>query len=179
MPQTVLASLACLFILGGTFPVSPRRWGPLALVTLVLSAGALIYSSRISISTDDPYTLAVSRTSLALGFQWSCLLIGALFVLMSMQAQSESKTAGEFYGMLLLLLSGLMLVSAANDLVLMFLALELISVPTYVLLYLGGRDYANQEAATKYFLLSVLSAAVLLYGFALLYGLTGTRRFLY
>ena len=176
LPQTVLASLACLFILGGTFPVSARCWGPLALIALALSAGALDYTSRISISSDALYTLAVSRTSLAIGFQWSCLVIGALFVLMSMQAQSESKTAGEFYGMLLLLLSGLMLVSAANDLVLMFLALELISVPTYVLLYLGGRDYANQEAATKYFLLSVLSAALLLYGFALLYGLTGTTQ---
>ena len=176
LPQTVLASLACLFILGGTFPIPARRWGPLALVALALSAGALVYSSSVGISSDDPYTLAVSRTSLALGFQWSSLVIGALFVLMSMQAQSESKTAGEFYGMLLLVLSGMMLVSAANDLVLMFLALELISVPTYVLLYLGGRDYANQEAATKYFLLSVLSAAVLLYGFALLYGLTGTTQ---
>jgi NADH-quinone oxidoreductase subunit N len=176
LPQTVLAGLACLFILGGTFPVSARRWGPLALFALALSAGALTYSARIDISSDALHTLAVSRTSLAIGFQWSCLIIGALFVLMSIEAQSESKTAGEFYGMLLLLLSGLMLVSAANDLVLMFLALELISVPTYVLLYLGGRNYANQEAATKYFLLSVLSAALLLYGFALLYGLTGTTQ---
>ena len=174
LPQTVLASLACLFILGGTFPVSARRWGPLALVALALSAGALYYSCRLDIASDGLFTLAVSRTSLALGFQWSCLVLGALFVLMSMQAQSESKTAAEFYGLLLLVLSGMMLVSAANDLVLMFLALELISVPTYVLLYLGGRDYSNQEAATKYFLLSLLSAAVLLYGFALLYGLTGT-----
>jgi NADH-quinone oxidoreductase subunit N len=176
LPQTILASLACLFFLGGTFAVSPRRWGPLALVALALSAAALLYSSRLNISNDDRDVLAVSRTSLALGFQWSCLVIGALFVLMSIQAQSETKTAGEFYGLLLLVVSGMMLVSAASDLVLIFLALELISLPTYVLLYLGGRDYANQEAATKYFLLSVISAAVLLYGFALLYGLTGTTR---
>jgi len=174
LPQTILASLACLFILGGTFRVSARSWGPLALVALALSAGALVYTSRIDIASESPSTLAVSRTALSVGFQWSSLVIGALLVLMSMQAQSESKTAGEFYGMLLLVLAGLLLVSAANDLVLIFLALELISVPTYVLLYLGGRDYANQEAAAKYFMLSVLSAAVLLYGFALLYGLTGT-----
>jgi NADH-quinone oxidoreductase subunit N len=65
---------------------------------------------------------------------------------------------------------------AANDLILMFLALELISVPTYVLLYLGRKEYISQEAAMKYFLLSILSAAILLYGFAFLYGLTGTTR---
>ena len=70
----------------------------------------------------------------------------------------------------------LLLVSAADDLVLLFLALELISIPTYVLLYLGRHDYASQEAATKYFLLSVFSAAILLYGFAFLFGLTGTTR---
>ncbi len=176
LPQTVLASLACLFILGGTFPVAPRRWGPLALLTLVLAAAALAYSSRLDISVGDPSALAVSRSAVSLGFQWSCLVIAALFVLMSMQAQAESKTAGEFFGMLLLMFAGLLLVSAANDLVLMFLALELISVPTYVLLYLGRRDYSNQEAAIKYFMLSVLSAALLLYGFALLYGLTGTTQ---
>jgi NADH-quinone oxidoreductase subunit N len=93
-----------------------------------------------------------------------------------MQSQSGSSTAAEFYGMLLFILAGLMLVSAANDLVLLFVALELISIPTYVLLYLGRNDYASQEAATKYFLLSIFSAAILLYGFAFLYGLTGNTQ---
>ena len=56
----------------------------------------------------------------------------------------------------------------------LFLALELISIPTYVLLYLPARTRLNQEAAAKYFLLSVLSSAVLLFGFSYLYGLTGS-----
>jgi NADH-quinone oxidoreductase subunit N len=176
LPQTVIAALACLFVLGGTFSVPARRWGPLALVALALGACALRYSSGIEYASDALRTLAVSRTSLSIGFQWTSLAIGALLVLLSMPGQSESKTAAEFYGMLLLVLAGLMLVSAAGDLVLMFLALELISVPTYVLLYLGRNDYASQEAATKYFLLSVFSAAILLYGFAFLYGLTGTTQ---
>ncbi|MGE5195467.1 MAG: NADH-quinone oxidoreductase subunit N, partial [Deltaproteobacteria bacterium] len=176
LPQTILAGLACLFLLGGTFRVPARRWGPLALVALCLSAAALQYVSRLELSSAALQSLAVSRTSIAVGFQWASLVVGALFVLFSMQSQSESKTAAEFYGMLLLVHAGMMLVSAAADLVLMFVSLELISIPTYVLLYLGRKDYASQEAATKYFLLSVLSAAVLLYGFAFLYGLTGTTR---
>jgi NADH-quinone oxidoreductase subunit N len=179
LPQTVLAGLACLFFLGGTIRTSPRLWGPLALVALVLSAGALLYTAQVDFShvdQDKLRMLAISRTPLSLGFQWVSLVIGALFVLFSMQSQSESKTAAEFYGLLLFVLAGLMLVSAAADLVLLFLALELISVPTYVLLYLGRHDYASQEAATKYFLLSIFSAAVLLYGFAFLYGLAGTTR---
>lgn len=176
LPQTVIAGLACLFILGGTFSIPARRWGPLALLALVCGAFALHYSSGIELEAGALQALAVSQSSLSNAFQWASLAIGALLVLLSMQAQSESKTAAEFYGMLLLILAGLMLVSAAGDLVLMFLALELISVPTYVLLYLGRNDYASQEAATKYFLLSVFSAAVLLYGFAFLYGLTGTTQ---
>jgi NADH-quinone oxidoreductase subunit N len=176
LPQTILAGLACLFLVGGTIRSAPRVWGWLALVALALSAAALQYVTVADFSEADHFTLAVSRTPLSVGFQWVSLVIGALLVLLSMQSQSESKTAPEFYALLLFVLSGLMLVSAAVDLVLLFLALELISVPTYVLLYLGRHDYTSQEAAVKYFLLSVFSAAILLYGFAFLYGLTGTTR---
>ncbi len=58
---------------------------------------------------------------------------------------------------------------------LLFVGLELISIPTYVLLYLGRRDRASQEAATKYFFLSILSGPVL-YGFSFLYGATGSTQ---
>src|SRR5712692_5275484 len=62
----------------------------------------------------------------------------------------------------------------ANELVVLFLALELISIPTYVLLYLPRHDNPAQEAAMKYFLLSVFSSALVLLGFSYLYGLAGT-----
>jgi NADH-quinone oxidoreductase subunit N len=66
------------------------------------------------------------------------------------------------------------LTGAANELITLFLALEVISIPTYVLLYLPRYDNAAQEAAMKYFLLSIFSSALLLFGFSYLYGLTGT-----
>src|SRR5947199_341670 len=53
-------------------------------------------------------------------------------------------------------------------------ALEMISIPTYVLLYLPNRGNAGQEAAVKYFLLSILSSAVLLFGLSYLYGISGS-----
>ena len=56
---------------------------------------------------------------------------------------------------------------------LLFVGLELISIPTYVVLYLGRRDAFGQEATAKYFFLSILSSALLLYGFSFLYGLAG------
>ena len=66
------------------------------------------------------------------------------------------------------------LVGRANDLVTLYLALEMISVPTYVLLYLPAVSKSGLEASVKYFLLSLLSSAVLLFGFSYLYGVTGT-----
>src|SRR5262249_17518088 len=63
---------------------------------------------------------------------------------------------------------------AANDLIVLFLALEMVSIPTYVLLYLPRHDQASQEAAFKYFLLSVFSSGLTLFGFSYLYGLVGS-----
>jgi NADH-quinone oxidoreductase subunit N len=87
---------------------------------------------------------------------------------------TPSGATAEYVGSLLLTLAGLMLVAGAGDLVLLFVGLELISIPTYVLLYLGRHDAARQEAAAKYFFLSVLSSAVFLYGLSFLYGLAGS-----
>ena len=72
------------------------------------------------------------------------------------------------------IVAGTVLTGAANDLITLFLRLELISIPTYVLLYLPRADTAAQEAAMKYFLLSIFSSALLLFGFSYLYGVAGT-----
>ena len=69
--------------------------------------------------------------------------------------------------------AGAMLVAAANELVFLFVGLELVSMPTYLLLYLSKRNPATQEAATKYFFLSIFASGLLLYGLAFLYGATG------
>jgi NADH-quinone oxidoreductase subunit N len=76
-------------------------------------------------------------------------------------------------GSLVLIVAGLMLVALAADLVTLFVALELVSIPTYVILFLG-RGPRLLESGTKYFFLSILSSALLLYGFSFLYGATGS-----
>ena len=69
--------------------------------------------------------------------------------------------------------AGAMLVAAANELVFLFVGLELVSIPTYLILYLSRRDRTTQEAATKYFFLSIFASGLLLYGLTFLYGTTG------
>jgi NADH-quinone oxidoreductase subunit N len=92
--------------------------------------------------------------------------------------QIPDNLAAETHGCLLITLAGVSLVSIMNDLVYLFLALELVSIPTYVLMYLSRKDAVAQEAVTKYFLLSVFSSALLLFGFSYLYGVTGSTHLL-
>ena len=81
---------------------------------------------------------------------------------------------GEYHAFLLLALAGTMLIANANDLIWLFLAIELSSLPTYVMVALGRGSRRNMEAAIKYFFLGAMSSATFLYGFALIYGATGT-----
>jgi NADH-quinone oxidoreductase subunit N len=105
--------------------------------------------------------------------RWLAIISAAVLLLLTWPEVSDA-TAAEYYGCLLTLVAGVSLVGRANDLITLFLALELVSIPTYVLLYLPARTRLNQEAAAKYFLLSVMSSAVLLFGFSYLYGVVGS-----
>jgi NADH-quinone oxidoreductase subunit N len=81
---------------------------------------------------------------------------------------------GEYFSFFLLSLIGVMLCCNANDLIWLFLALELTSLPTYIMVAMSRPSRKAQEAAVKYFFLGAMAAATFLYGFALLYGATGT-----
>lgn len=81
---------------------------------------------------------------------------------------------GEYFAFLLFSLCGAMLVTGAPDLIWMFLGLELVSLPTYVMVAVARTGRRSMEAAMKYFFLGALATAVTLYGFAMLYGATGT-----
>jgi NADH-quinone oxidoreductase subunit N len=79
----------------------------------------------------------------------------------------------EFYAFYLFSLTGLMLCADADDLIWLFLALELTSLPTYIMVTISTSRNRSREAGVKYFFLGALGAAVFLYGFALIYGGTG------
>ena len=83
-------------------------------------------------------------------------------------------TQGEYLCFFLLSLVGLMLCTTASDLIWLFLALEMTSLPTYVMVATGRSKMATSEAAVKYFFLGAAAAAIFLYGFAVLYGATGS-----
>ncbi len=84
---------------------------------------------------------------------------------------------GEFYAFFLFSVAGVMITAGARDLVWLFLALELTSLPGYIMVATSRDRIQAQEAAVKYFFLGAMAAAVFLYGFTLIYGATGTTEF--
>lgn len=166
-PEIVLMATAVVIYLGGAFWASQRPWRWMAAAAVVLAAVAL-RSQHGPTAAGGPLDFDM----LAWYGRWLALGLAALLVVLNWRPLSPHGTS-EYTGSLLLTVAGLMLVTTAADLVLLFVALELISIPTYVLLYLGRRDVSCQESAAKYFFLSVLSSAMLLYGFSFLYGVAG------
>src|SRR5205807_4876777 len=85
--------------------------------------------------------------------------------------------AAEFFALMLLSIAGIFLVAGANDLILLFLGIELASIPTYIMVSISRPLPVAQEAGVKYFFLGAMSAAIMLFGFSYLYGTTGATRF--
>ncbi len=103
------------------------------------------------------------------------LLTGMLTVLISVNfLKRTGLDRPEFYMLMLFSLAGMMLMGMANDLILVFLALELLSIPLYIMAGLAWPRPESEEAAMKYFLLGAFSSAVFVFGIAFIYGATGT-----
>jgi NADH-quinone oxidoreductase subunit N len=83
---------------------------------------------------------------------------------------------GEYYSLLLMTIAGMMLMATAGDLIVVFLALELLSIPLYVLSGFASPRIASQESAMKYFLLGAFASGFVVYGIALIFGATDTTR---
>jgi NADH-quinone oxidoreductase subunit N len=114
----------------------------------------------------DPY---------AIFFKIVFLLIAAIMILSSYDYVGKYVRAeGEFYVLMLFSVVGMMMMASSAELITIYISLELTSIPLYVMAGLIRGQERSAEAAVKYVLLGAMSSAILLYGFALLYGLTGT-----
>jgi NADH-quinone oxidoreductase subunit N len=116
---------------------------------------------------------ALAATPLVAAAQIGILVLTALVLLLSVKAEF-SRNPGEFVAIVLLATTGMLLVTAARDLLVIFVALELLSLSLYVLTAFAKSSAQSAEAALKYYLFGGMSAALMLFGFSYLYGLTGT-----
>jgi NADH-quinone oxidoreductase subunit N len=173
IPEIALVGIACaLFVLSTLRGANRNIAGGLALVGLAIAA-RLHFAGSVPeemIRTVSP----LWPDALATFARLTAIATGAVLVLFTWHECDDSRAA-DYHACLLSATAGFSLVGSANDLIVLFLALELISIPTYVMLYLPrSNDPQAQEAAVKYFMLSVLSSALTLFGFSYLYGTTGT-----
>jgi NADH-quinone oxidoreductase subunit N len=174
LPEMVLVVFACVLFLGGLFKADRRLWGGVAVGALVLAFLTLFLTpASQNLSKDAIYAVPLVFDSLAQLTRVLALATGLVFILLSWHEMPEKQVA-DHHACLLVIIAGVALVSSSNDLITLFLALELVSIPTYILLYLPRHDDAAQEASLKYFLLSIFSSTLLLFGFSYLFGLTGT-----
>ncbi len=169
-PELVLVALATATMTLGPFVRLPRRtWALASALGLGL---ALIVLLAVRGQEYDPYQGVAVNDALAFYARLVFLLAGFLILGMA-HDQVDDARAAEFFGSILMIHAGAMLVATANELVFLFVGLELVSMPTYLLLYLSRRSEGTREAATKYFFLSIFSSGLLLFGLAYLYGLSG------
>lgn len=113
----------------------------------------------------------------ALLFKALLLVSGYIVVLLSTNYIAEGDFwESEYYGLLVSSLMGMVLMASARDLVTIFIALELLSIPAYLLASWRKRALQGNEAGMKYFLMGVFASAIMLYGMSLLYGVAGDTR---
>ncbi|MBS1792882.1 MAG: NADH-quinone oxidoreductase subunit N [Acidobacteria bacterium] len=176
MPETIVAVTGILVMLYDSF--MPKQRGvttALSLIGLVIAGGVLL-----SMWPNAPVTSwngMISSDNLRMSFSIVALLTTAVTILMSsVWVERENVPAGEYHALLLFATFGMMFMAAGNDLVILFLGLETLSIATYVMAGLRKSDLKSNESAMKYFILGSFASAFLLYGMGLVYGATGTTR---
>jgi NADH-quinone oxidoreductase subunit N len=172
---TVLAMLVLLLVAWRHRTVRDLRIaGGATLVTLGVTAAAVWWLWWNS-ATVDGLAQMIAVDDFRFVTDWIFLGAAALTVLFSFRyLEREQLLAPEYYPLLLFAVLGMMLMGGGEDLMVIFLGLELMSISVYVLAGFNRRSPRAAEAALKYFLLGAFASAFLLYGIALIYGATGT-----
>jgi NADH-quinone oxidoreductase subunit N len=186
-PEIVLCVAACvLMLMGVSLKGSVRRAAPviavIALVIALFSQLSFIYGNQ---GHFDSRWYSVHVYEFARYVKILSSAVGVLLVLLAWPsdesgvrgpAHDVGTEAAEFYALMLFAIAGIYLVAGANDIMLLFLAIELASIPTYIMVSISRPLAVAQEAGVKYFFLGAMAAALVLFGLTYLYGTTGTTR---
>jgi NADH-quinone oxidoreductase subunit N len=179
LPEIIMTVMGTLFmviegILGEEDARKGNIFGSLTLATLIAALVAAVYANGLP---GKAFTSMVIVDGYATFFRVLVIVVGILTVLISYQfLQRENAEAGEYHALILFSIVGQCLMVTANELIMVFIGLEISSIATYVLAGYLRDDKRNNESALKYFLLGSFATAFLLYGIAWIYGATHTTR---
>ncbi|CAN5628596.1 NADH-quinone oxidoreductase subunit N [soil metagenome] len=173
-PELVMASAACLVLVADLFLPRNAKW-----IAMPLSAAGIIGTLAAVVSLINTETTTLAGTfevdAFSLLFKGLFCILGLIILAISFHYfRAGTYYQGEYYFLLLCSLFGGLVIASARDLISLFIALELISIPGIIMVALRKGDAKSNEGALKFFLFSVLSSAVMLYGMSLVYGVTGS-----
>lgn len=175
LPECFLLVWACGIMAAAVFGKSEGRAGALAVWTLIGTVATAIWVAATGDGTAFGGTFVFDR--LAVVFKEIILAGVILTVAASVGTVSRLQAhRGEYYGMILFSAIGMMLMVSATELLTLYISLELSTVTLAVLATYHKTNRQSAEAGLKYVILGAISSAVLLYGVALLYGMTGTTQ---
>jgi NADH-quinone oxidoreductase subunit N len=177
-PDLVVVGVLCLVLVADLFLPDDRRGVLPSLAGLGL-LGALVPVLTLAVDGTDRTMFggAYAVDNFALVVKALFLVAGYVTVLLSTNYIAEGDYAeGEYYFLLLASILGMTIMGSARDLVTIFVALELLSIPAYLLAGWRKRDNKGNEAGVKYYLMGVFASGILLYGMSLLYGVAGTTQ---
>ena len=142
---------------------------------IVLAIFPIVYLALEGSDVREMFSGAYVSDNFALVLK--ALFLGSAYVVLLMSnryIEEGDYYSSEYYFLLLSSLLGMLVMASSRDLISIFVALELVSIPAYLLAGWRKRDLKSNEAALKYYLLGVLSTGVMLYGMSLVFGATGT-----
>jgi NADH-quinone oxidoreductase subunit N len=177
-PDLVLVATMVIVLVADLLLPDREAWRTSSITALGLLA-ALIPIATLAYSGEDRSMFggAYVVDHYALALKAFFVIAAYITVLISVDYIREGDYYnGEFYFLLLVSTFGMSIMASARDLVTLFVALEAISIPTFVLAAFRKHDRSSNEAGVKYYLIGVLSSAIMLYGFSIIFGVTGATK---
>src|SRR5208282_4450110 len=175
LPELVLSVFGMIIMLVDPLLDEEHNQRPLGAIALIGTLAALLSTFVMAAHNGLAFSGMVRVDSFSVFFHVLVIAIAAVVVLSSYEYMAVQRIrAGEYYGLILFCTVGMCLMSSAVELVLIFIALEISSISTYVLAGFRRRDAASSESSLKYFLLGSFATAFFLYGVALMFGATGS-----
>jgi NADH-quinone oxidoreductase subunit N len=175
LPEMILAIAGTIVMLYDSFAPKQRYvTGAISLVGLALSA-VVLYAMWGNPAQANAWGGMIANDGLRMSFSFVFLFVTAITILISsVWTERENVPVGEYHSLLMFASVGMMFMASGNDLVIIFLGLETLSIATYVMAGLRKGDLRSNESAMKYFILGSFATGFLLYGMALIYGATGS-----
>lgn len=178
-PEIVLAGGIVVVLLLDLFLAEHNKW-VLAPITGFTLLGAFIPVLTLALSDEGTRSLFDGRyvvDDFSLVLKGLFLLAGYVIILLSSDYIREGEYyEGEYWFLMLTSLLGMVMMASSRDLISIFISLEFLSIPAYMMAAWRKRDLKSNEAGVKYFLLGVFASAILLYGMSLLYGISNSTK---